>query len=317
MFKKSVVKALLCFAIVCAPVTAAFAVDSPTAQVFEANGNSNWKSIPVRAYLDAAKDIRYCEFETTDHNKAHMIVMPLQKAKISLEPTGNNPVSTTSTAAATQESTVAAVNGGYFNIHGGLSASYITVNGVLVCDPKDNTGLVNNAKLKPFLDAVYNRSELRVLANSKGQTNVRIQNHSEPLPAGYSLKHGLQAGPRLLPTLTAKEEAFLRTDSSGVLTDSIGVLKTAARTAVGITADERLIVLCIAGPKQDEFSSGMTLVQLAELLKMLGCVEAMNFDGGTSTTMIVKEHGETERKMVCGREPQTIVKSCLLIKAEP
>jgi exopolysaccharide biosynthesis protein len=241
--------------------------------------------------------------------------MPLQKAKLSIEPTANNPVCTTS--AAVRENTIAAVNGGYFNIHGGLSASNVTVNGQLLCDPKDNTGLVNNVKLKPFLDAIYNRSELRVLVNSKGQTTVRIQNHNEPLPSGYILKHALQAGPRLLPTITAKEEAFLRFDSRGVQTDSIGVLKTAARTAVGITGDDRLIILCIAGPKQDEFSSGMTLAQLADLLRTLGCVEAMNFDGGTSTTMVIKNNNEPQCTMVCGREPQTIVKSCLLIKAEP
>jgi hypothetical protein len=295
---------------------AVLALDAPKTKLFDDKGNSSWKSIPVRSYLDAGKEVRYCEFDTEDRNKAYMIVMPLHKAKLSLEPIANNPVCTTQ-AASTQENTVAAVNGGYFNLHGGLSASYVTVNGQLVCDPKDNASLVNNVKLKPFLDAVFNRSELRVLVNNKGQETVRIQNHNEPLPSGYILKHALQAGPRLLPTLTAKEEAFLRTDSSGVQTDAIGVLKTAARTAIGITADDRLIVLCIAGPKQDEFSSGMTLAQLADLLKTLGCVEGMNFDGGTSTTMVVKNNNEPQCTMVCGREPQTIVKSCLLIKAEP
>ena len=297
-------------------MTAAHAIDAPDTKLVEHKGNTNWKSVLVHSYLDAGKEIRYCEFETDDHNKAYMIVMPLHKAKLSLEPAANDPVCTTQ-AASTQEDTVAAVNGGYFNLHGGLSASYVTINGQLVCDPKDNAALVNNAKLKPFLDAVFNRSELRVLVNSKNQTALRIQNHNEPLPAGYILKHAIQAGPRLLPTLTAKEEAFLRTDSSGVQTDAIGVLKTAARTAIGITSDDRVVILCIAGPKQDEFSSGMTLAQLADLLKTLGCVEAMNFDGGTSTTMVIKNINEPQCTMVCGREPQTIVKSCLLIKAEP
>lgn len=300
--------------------SAVHAVDAPKTKLLDDKGNIGWKSIPVHSYLDAGKEVRYCEFDTEDHNKAYMIVMPLHKAKLSLEPSANDPVCTTLSASA-QENTIAAVNGGYFNIHGGLSASYVTVNGQLVCDPKDNAALVNNVKLKPFLDAIYNRSELRVLVNGKGQATIRIQNHNEPLPSGYILKHALQAGPRLLPTLTAKEEAFLRTDSGGVQTDSIGVLKTAARTAVGITRDDRLIILCIAGPKQEEFSSGMTLPQLADLLRTLGCVEAMNFDGGTSTTMVVKSNAENKSepqcKMVCGREPQTIVKSCLLIKAEP
>lgn len=324
MLKKGVALTFFCLFSLLSSITAGHAVEAPKTKVLEDKGNSSWKSIPVHAYLDAGKEVRYCEFDTEDHNKAYMIVMPLYKAKLSLEPSANNPVCTT-LAASAQENTIAAVNGGYFNLHGGLSASYVTVNGQLVCDPRENASLVNNVKLKPFLDAVFNRSELRVLINKQGQSAFRIQNHNEPLPSGYILKHALQAGPRLLPTLTAKEEAFLRTDSNGVQTDAIGVLKTAARTAIGITGDDRLIILCIVGPKQDEFSSGMTLAQLADLLKTLGCVEAMNFDGGTSTTMVIKENvkenvknnNEPQCTMVCGREPQTIVKSCLLIKAEP
>lgn len=164
----------------------------------------------------------------------------------------------------------------------------------------------------------------------------------------------MQAGPRLLPQVTAKEEAFLRTEPDGSTTDSIGCLKTAGRTAFGITSDGTAIIVCAAGPKQDEFSAGMTLQQLAEFMKQLGCVEAINFDGGTSTTMAIasnekdgkKEKSESQvvntkssaqdtadaipadtkilksaglkkqnYRLVCGRQPETHVKSCLIVKS--
>ena len=52
------------------------------------------------------------------------------------------------------------------------------------------------------------------------------------------------------------------------------------------------------------------------LMRRLGCVGAMNFDGGTSTTMVVSlknESGGSVPKLVCGKLPETRVKSVLLV----
>jgi hypothetical protein len=281
-----------------------------------ASSDAGWRGLPVKCYLDSAQTIRYCELEAANHSKAFLLVVPLQNSKFELTPAVNNPNNRTS-AAVQRESAVAGVNGAYFNLKGGLSASYVTINGRQICNPRENSLLAANPKLKPYLVAIFNRSELRILADKKGKISARIQLHDEPLPPGCTLKHALQAGPRLLPELTAREEAFLRTEPDGSLTDSIGVLKTAARTAFGITADDHCLLLSVSGPKQDEFSSGITLAEVAELLKNLGCVEAINFDGGTSTTMVVKLDPGEGCTMVCGREPETLVKSCLLLKKLP
>lgn len=63
-------------------------------------------------------------------------------------------------------------------------------------------------------------------------------------------------------------------------------LKPAPRTAVGITADQRLVMVTVDG-RQADFSVGMTLWELARLMKDMGCVEAMNLDGGSSTQMVL------------------------------
>jgi exopolysaccharide biosynthesis protein len=57
------------------------------------------------------------------------------------------------------------------------------------------------------------------------------------------------------------------------------------RTAMGYTKDNRLIILVIQG--RHESASGATLVQVAQILKDLGCVEALNLDGGGSSCMLV------------------------------
>ena len=59
------------------------------------------------------------------------------------------------------------------------------------------------------------------------------------------------------------------------------------RTAVGVRADGRILLVTVDG-RQPELSVGMTIAELAALLRELGAVEAVNMDGGGSTTMVVR-----------------------------
>ncbi|MCA1720853.1 MAG: phosphodiester glycosidase family protein [Actinobacteria bacterium] len=56
------------------------------------------------------------------------------------------------------------------------------------------------------------------------------------------------------------------------------------RTAVGQTADGRLLLVVVDG-REYGYSAGMTLRQLADFLLSLGSVNAINLDGGGSSTM--------------------------------
>ena len=57
------------------------------------------------------------------------------------------------------------------------------------------------------------------------------------------------------------------------------------RTAIGYTGDNNLIMVTVDG--REGSSVGMTLMQLAGFMKSIGCVNAMNLDGGGSTVMYV------------------------------
>ncbi len=59
------------------------------------------------------------------------------------------------------------------------------------------------------------------------------------------------------------------------------------RTAVGITKDKDVIVFIVDG-RLVEHSNGMTLYDVAVKLKELGAVNAINLDGGGSSTFLVK-----------------------------
>ena len=57
------------------------------------------------------------------------------------------------------------------------------------------------------------------------------------------------------------------------------------RTAIGYTKDNNLILLTADG--REGASIGLTLNELANLMKEFGCVNAMNLDGGGSTVMYI------------------------------
>jgi hypothetical protein len=89
-------------------------------------------------------------------------------------------------------------------------------------------------------------------------------------------------GPRLVRDgevhITGEAERFQRDVLEG----------RAPRTALGFTADHKLLLVTVNG-RQPGVSVGMTLTELAELMLELGAVNAMNLDGGGSTTMVIRD----------------------------
>ena len=69
------------------------------------------------------------------------------------------------------------------------------------------------------------------------------------------------------------------------------------RSAVGIKADGTVVLYEVDG-RQSGFSVGMTMNQLANELLALGCVDAINLDGGGSSAMIIQKTGESKYAVV-------------------
>lgn len=82
------------------------------------------------------------------------------------------------------------------------------------------------------------------------------------------------------------------------------------RTAMGYTKDNKLIILVIEG-RNPGIAEGATLYQEAQILKDLGCWEALNLDGGGSSCMLVNGK-ETIRPS--DKEGQRSVPAVFLIK---
>lgn len=84
------------------------------------------------------------------------------------------------------------------------------------------------------------------------------------------------------------------------------------RTCMGYTKDNKLIVLVIQG-RFPHIAEGATLTQEAQMLKDLGCVEALNLDGGGSSCMLINGK-QTIRPS--DKEGQRPVPAVFLIKAK-
>lgn len=59
-----------------------------------------------------------------------------------------------------------------------------------------------------------------------------------------------------------------------------------ARSAIGYTSDNKIVLLAVEG-NNTAGGAGLSLVELAQLMKDMGCVGAVNLDGGGSTTLTV------------------------------
>ncbi len=70
-----------------------------------------------------------------------------------------------------------------------------------------------------------------------------------------------------------------------------------SRTCVGITADGKVVLMVLDG-RQEPFSCGGTMHELAQIMLEAGCVAAINLDGGGSTTFASKPEGENTFRVV-------------------
>ena len=77
----------------------------------------------------------------------------------------------------------------------------------------------------------------------------------------------------------------------------------APRTAYGISADKRyMYILCVDG-RQKTWSMGMTCQEAGEWLLAAGASDAINMDGGGSTTLVYWNEKENKLESLCRHAP--------------
>lgn len=234
------------------------------------------KSNPIAAQTPAVAEYKVF---TRANSVAHVLTIP-RGSRYIVRPFVSDTLETVAQVGA-KTGAIAVLNAGFFDPTNQKTTSHIVVDGREVANPKENERLVNNPKLRPYLDAILNRSELRIYDCGK-TVRYDIVLHQAPMLAGYQLKQSMGGGPQLLPIDTSAREGFTDTQNGTLVRDAIGSVQPNARTAVGLKADGSLIWLMVA---QKTSQSGMTLAEVAHFLRDLGAVKALNLDGGTSSSL--------------------------------
>lgn len=155
---------------------------------------------------------------------------------------------------------VAAVNGGFFNIRDGGSVSYIRTGG-LIKDSDTSKKWIRNSNMNgSFLVDKFGNVFIE-----EAHTNSWYDAHPEYVEV-------LVTGPLLL---SGKERMQLP------LTPL--VVNKHPRTVVGKKSKHKIVIVTIDG--RTEQAAGFTINEVTELMQLLRCKDAVNFDGGGSTAM--------------------------------
>ena len=91
------------------------------------------------------------------------------------------------------------------------------------------------------------------------------------------------------------------------------------RTAVGIKADGDVFFVVIDG-RQEPYSTGISMPDLAQLMIDLGAVDALNLDGGGSSTFLTRELGGDQFELdnkPSDRSERSVANSWLIVTKEP
>ena len=128
----------------------------------------------------------------------------------------------------------------------------IPENGYVISGPK--------SKLEPFFSA------------KKIEVNIKM------IPEWENINHIISGGPYLV------KDGSIFIDVSAQKLNAITGKNP--RTAIGYTSTNEFIMVTVDGREQS--SVGMTLGELARMMKSFGCINAMNLDGGGSSVMYVQ-----------------------------
>ncbi len=189
---------------------------------------------------------------------------------------------------------VAAVNAGFFDVKAGGSVTLMKVRGKLINRTRPNHLEAKSEILRGAI-IIDKRGRLQVAAAGPDEQYLSRRYHTVLLTGPLLLSAGA-------PVALA-ERAF--NDNRH------------PRTCACITEDERVLFLTVDGRTAE--SHGMALPELRMLLQSLGCRDAVNLDGGGSTTMwvqgrVVNMPCDNKRFDHEGERP---VANALILRAKP
>jgi len=124
---------------------------------------------------------------------------------------------------------------------------------------------------------VHSLSELKTMTSL---VNMHSDKPTQPTLKKWKMQTAIGGGPVLL-----QSGKIQVTNNEELKFTGKAINDRHPRTAIGYTNDHKLILLVVEGRNPE--AHGATLEEEAQILKDLGCVEALNLDGGGSSCLLI------------------------------
>lgn len=193
-------------------------------------------------------------------------------------------------------------NAGYFNMSTGVTGDFHAWEGTIypanyASTPRGTFGVDKDQKPSVCWASKDAASGLMLyfdapIATLTGKNNYDSVSENYPNPShNWDPYYAMTAGPLLVKdgkimTDLSSENGSLVRNYENIAPDIFSATLSPDRTTVGYTEDGKVILFVCDGRITQ--SKGATILEAAQIMKGLGCVGAVNFDGGGSTAMTVK-----------------------------
>ena len=176
-------------------------------------------------------------------------------------------VRTEVSAFATRNNAYAAINGSFFDMEKGSPVCYLRI---------DGTPMGENTPGKE--DSIHRKYyQYASMALRKGRPALLTPDSNRCWEESLRDSNIMTSGPMLLHNGKSVPQRDDRTF----------VTRRHNRTAIGIKADGTTMLL-VADGRFKHVAEGLSLFELQRIMRWLGCTEAINLDGGGSSTMYVQ-----------------------------
>ncbi|MGJ1264586.1 phosphodiester glycosidase family protein [Sphingobacterium spiritivorum] len=200
----------------------------------------------------------------------NFIEIDLQKIKQPIRLAGLQTGFKNTTTFASEANALAAINGAFFNTKTGGGTTLVRI----------NKQLINESVLKEGKSPKRSfRSNAALAFDTKKIVIIKGDDRDSTWDKKIKMPNVMTCGPLLLHK---SHRAYL--DSNAFNNNRH------PRSAIALTTEHKLILITVDGRNAQAY--GMSLIELSNVLKWLKGKDALNLDGGGSTTLYIKDEGK-------------------------
>ena len=196
--------------------------------------------------------------EDTIPQNINLLIVNLRKRNISILYNPKENFRTSSQASSANA--LAAVNAGFFNIRDGGSVNYIRTGGKIADTDTAKKWAAN--------------------INFNGAVMIDVEDH---VLIGQNMQNSWFDAHTEFPDVMVTGPLLLKDTKKATLPETSLVITRHPRTSIGVINKHKAVMVTLDGRTAD--ARGMTLLQLTDLMISLHCKDAVNLDGGGSSTM--------------------------------